>query len=317
MIPAVLIMGFATLVCFVVVYKLVKARQAAHWPSVEGEITKSKTGVEREKHAHQGTTVKTVAALEYQYTVKGNVYHGTQIRAGDKFGTVPGPEILDRFPKGAKVPVYYNPAGPGESVLETRLPYSVAAAWAFAAAVFMGGVAASLVFTDLDTSMEKLRSIFPSGAEPVAAIFFGLCSLWMVFMIWDNWRQANRAKQWPAVEGTVLTSKTESYKTRAGSARQGALVTMYEPMVEYSYLVDGREYHSTQVSFGARVSSVSNEPAAQRAARYPVGAKVAVHYDAQHPTVAVLETGVAFQGATIVLAVIFVGLTVFFCGVRP
>ncbi len=317
MIPALLIMSFTTLLCFVVVYKLVKARQAAHWPTVEGVITKSKTGVTREKHAQQATTVKTVAALEYQYKVEGSTYHGTQIRTGDRFGTVPGPEILDRFPQGAKVPVYYNPAGPGESVLETRLPYSVSAAWAFAAAVFMGGVAASLLFADLDTAMEKLRSIFPPAAEPVAAIFFGLCSLWMAFMIWDNWRQANRAKQWPTVEGTVLTSKTESYKTRAGSARQGVRVTMYEPMVEYSYVVQGREYHSTQVSFGARVSTVAIEPAAQRAARYPLGAKVPVHYNPKHPTVAVLETGVVFQVPTIVIAVIFVGLTVFFSGARP
>ena len=284
---------------------------------MEGVILKSGTDVKREKHAREATTAKTVAVLEYQYTVEGSPYRGTQIRAGDKFGTVPGPEILDRFPKGAKVPVYYNPAGPAESVLETRLPYSVARAWAFAAAVFMAGVGASLMFANLDTGMETLRAMFPPAAEPQAVIFFGLCSLWMIFMTWDNWRQANRAKQWPTVEGVVVASKTESYKTRPGSASQGALVTMYQPMVEYSYVLQGREYHSTQVSFGPQVATQGQETAAQKAARYPAGAKVAVHYNPEHPTVAVLETGVAFRGATVVLAVIFVGLTVFFSGVRP
>jgi hypothetical protein len=315
--PVVLIMGFTTLLCFVVVYKLVKARQAAHWPSVEGVITKSRTRVQEESHSQEPDTVKNVAAVQYEYQVGGVAYHGKQIRAGDRFGTVPGPEILDRFPKGAKVPVYYNPAGPGESVLVTQLPYSVAGAWTFAAAVFMAGVGASLLFANLDTEMEWLRSIFPKGAEPQGVIFFGLCSLWTVFLIFDNWRQANRAKGWPTVEGRVVASKADSYRTRGGSGTQGPLVTMYEPRVEYSYVVEGREYHSTQVSFGARVSTQAREAAAERAARYPAGAKVAVHYNPEHPTVAVIETGVAFQGATIVLAAIFLGLTVLFGGVRP
>ena len=214
------------------------------------------------------------------------------------------------------MPVYYNPASPGESVLVTRLPYSVAGAWTFAAAVFMAGVGTSLIFVNLDTGMEKLRRIFPAAAEPQGAIFCGLCSLWIIFMIWDNWRQANRAKRWPAVEGVVIASKTESHKTRSGGTR-GPLVTMYEPMVEYSYVVEGREYSSTRVSFGAEVSTQARERAAQRAGRYPEGAKVVVHYNPKHPTVAVLETGVAFQGATIVIAVIFVGLAAFFSGVRP
>src|SRR6185369_2904648 len=109
-------------------------------------------------------------------------------------------------------------------------------------------------------------------AEPAGIIFFGLCSLWMIFMIWDNWRHANRAKQWPTVEGVIVASKAESHTTRGGAAGKGQSVTMYEPMIEYSYMVDGREYHSTQVSFGARVSTVAPEPAAARAARYPAGA---------------------------------------------
>lgn len=316
MVPTLLFMGFASLLCFVVVYKLVKAQQAEHWPSVEGVILKSGTA-KRDTSSDPGAEVKTVAALQYKYTVAGVTYHGTQIRAGDRFGTVAGPELLNRFPKGASVPVYYNPARPAESVLETHLPYSVAGAWTFAAAVFMCGVGASLIFAHLDTLMEKLRSVFPRGAEPQGVIFFGLCSLWLLFMIWDNWRQANRARHWPAVEGVVVASKAEGFRTRVGGAGQGNRVTMYQPVIEYSYLVDGREYYSRRVSFGAKVSSQAQEHAARRAAKYPVGTKVAVHYNPKHPEVAVLKTAVAFQKATFLFLVLFLALTLFFSGLRP
>ena len=316
-IPAILIMSFTTLVCWVVVYKLVKARQASHWPTVEGVITKSETRAAKESHSGQGSTVKTLASLEYEYKIAGYLYRNTQIRAGDKFGVAPGPEVLDQFPKGAKVPVYYNPASAAESVLIAGLPYSSAKAWSFAAALFMAGVGASLMFAHLDTEMERLRAIFPPKAEPQGAIFFGLCSAWVIFMIWDNWRQANRAKGWPVAEGVVKSSRVESRKTRVGGAAQGTRVTLHEPVVEYSYTVGGREYFSTQVSFGARVSTQEAGPAAAWAAKYPEGAKVAVHYNPEHPTVAVLETGVAFQGGTVAIALVMVAATVFFSGVRP
>jgi len=317
LLPAVLIMAFPSLISFMVAYKLVKARQAARWPSATGLITRSQTRAVKETHLGQAPNVKTVAALEFQFQVDGVQYHGTRIRAGDRFGTVPEPEVLDRFPKGATVPVYYNPAAPGECVLETRLPYSSVKAWAFAAAVFMAGVGAAVAFTNLDAVMDVLESHFPKGAHPPAAIFFGLCSLWVWFMIWDNRRQVTRAKQWPTAEGVVLSSTAEAYKSLAREANRGARVKLYEPVIEYSYEVNGRNYHSTQVSFGAHVGTQSQEAAEERAARYPRDAKVVVHYNPEHPTVAVLETGVAFERGTILMAIVFLGLTLFFSGLRP
>ncbi len=311
-----MILAVPAAISLVVAYKLVKARQAAHWPSAAGVITKSQTRVVKETHTNQAATAKTVAALEYEFKVDGVRYRGAQIRAGDRFGTVPEPEILDRYPKGATVLVYYNPAAPNECGLETRLPYSAAKAWAFAAALFMAGVGAALAFTNLDAVMPVVDSYFPAGAQPVGAIFFGLCSLWTLFMIWDNRRQATRAQQWPTAEGVVVSSRAEAYKTSAGAPNRGGRVKLYEPVVEYSYQVNGRDYHGTQVSVGARVSSQVQQVAEERAARYPRDAKVAVHYNPEHPTVAVLETGVSFQGGTILMAVIFLGLTFFFSGVR-
>ena len=55
----------------VVVYKLVKARQAAHWPSVEGVILKSGTRTKLQGDSQQATGEDTLAALKYQYQVAG------------------------------------------------------------------------------------------------------------------------------------------------------------------------------------------------------------------------------------------------------
>jgi hypothetical protein len=261
--------------------------------------------------------VKTVPSVEYRFKVGGFQYHGTQIRAGDKFGSVPDPEILDRFPKDATVMVYYNPASPQECALETHLPYSAVKAWIFAAAIFMAGIGAALAFTKLDKVMETLDSHFPPGAAPQGVIFFSLCSLWTLFMIWDNRRQAGRAKGWPTAEGVIVSSKAGVFTASSGGPTRGTRVKLYEPVIEYSYQVNGREYHSTQVSFGARVSTQSQEAAEQRAARYPQGSKVVVHYDPQHASIAVLETSVTSQSVTIVLAIVFLGLTFFFSGIRP
>ena len=64
MVPTLLIMSFTTLLCYVVVYKLVKARQAAHWPSVEGLILKSGTGVKLETHSQHMTHTSVRAGSE-------------------------------------------------------------------------------------------------------------------------------------------------------------------------------------------------------------------------------------------------------------
>jgi hypothetical protein len=102
----------------------------------------------------------------------------------------------------------------------------------------------------------------------------------------------------------------ESYKTRVGG-RSGSRVTLFEAVVEYSYEAKGRNYHSTQLAFGPKVSG-GQGPAEAKAAQYRPGSSVVVHYDPKNPSNAVLETKVAFGWFVLVLALIFFGLAVFF-----
>jgi len=87
-----------------------------NWPSTSGTVTKSRVEVSGGEH----TTV--TPRVEYEYEVGGTAYLGTRIRAGDQFMRVgtsrDAYDAVDRYPVGAAVTVYYDPANPAESALE-------------------------------------------------------------------------------------------------------------------------------------------------------------------------------------------------------
>jgi TPR repeat protein len=61
-----------------------------------------------------------------------------------------------------------------------------------------------------------------------------------------------------------------------------------QPLVTYSYSVDGKAYASSKVSLAAIIPAKETEPTL---ARYPVSQPVNVHYQPGNPAVAVLEAG--------------------------
>ncbi|MBK8616580.1 MAG: DUF3592 domain-containing protein [Anaerolineales bacterium] len=93
-------------------------RQTAQtWPAVTGTVLMSTIQSKRIGQSH-----KTYPVVIYQYVVNGQGFQGQTIRAGEQFlsARVAGqPQAtVARYPVGASVPVYYNPANPAESVLE-------------------------------------------------------------------------------------------------------------------------------------------------------------------------------------------------------
>ena len=144
--------------------------------------------------------------------------------------------------------------------------------------------------------------------------FFTLAGILLLALLWSARRQAAEATGWPVTGGHVVASTVEHYRARVGGARSGRLVTFYEPVIEYSYRVDGREYHSTQISFGGKLAG-SEESARTKAARYPQGADVVVHYDPTSPPNAVLDTKIVYAKPLLVIALVFFALALFFSGI--
>ncbi len=120
------VVGILILVALVWVAKRVqlKSQQASavlqssqSWPSTTGTIVKSRVEVRG-----GSTTTSVDAKIVYEYEVGGRQYQGEQIRVDDRHRVIQvggqAYEMIDRYPMGASVTVYYNPDDPAEAGLE-------------------------------------------------------------------------------------------------------------------------------------------------------------------------------------------------------
>lgn len=93
-------------------------RQAAQsWQSTTGMVLMSSVQSRTSGRSHSVYPV-----VVYQYNVNGKTYQSQTIKAGEQFMSVrisgQAQETVARYPIGATVTVYYNPANPAESALE-------------------------------------------------------------------------------------------------------------------------------------------------------------------------------------------------------
>ncbi len=90
---------------------------AAHWPTTEGQIVASQVG---ERDGLDGGTYH--AEVHYSYGVAGAKYQGKRVAVDDSGTNHRGraEKIVDRYPVGAKVTVFYNPNRPEKAVLEPK-----------------------------------------------------------------------------------------------------------------------------------------------------------------------------------------------------
>lgn len=310
------IMGIPTAIAAKLCYNAMKTRRSARWPSTMARIVESKVRVEHRDDLGAETKAVNVPSITYEFTLGGKAYRGSRISFVEDTLHRDAQEKLDRYPAGATVPVHYNPADPKEAVLEYKLPAPAPVIYAVAGAIFMAGVAATLAFVNLDAIMLKLRAVFPPGAEPHFAIFLGLSTLLLVWIQGSAEREARRAKSWPTTSGRIVSSRVGSYEKRVGGGGQtGKLYRFYSAVVEYAYTVKDRQYHSTQLSFGAQDSTTAKGPADAKAARYPEGSEVVVHYEPRNPGNAVLEVKAALNWLVWTIAAACLALTFYFSAV--
>ena len=311
-IMALFAMAVPVLIAGVIVWKAMQLRQAARWPSTRARIIKSKLRAQHHRHSADVTQVANVADIEYEFSLGGRVYRGTRVGLGEIAGA--GLEAtLNHYHVGATVPVYYDPKNPGNALLEREPPLPLAWLYVIAAAVLIAGLAIVAVFWNISAVLDGLEGYFPEKAFLPGMAFFILGGLMMLAMLWASRRQATEASGWPQTSGRIVASTVENYRQRVGGARTGTLVTFYQPVVEYAYRVADHDYHSTQLSFGGKAAG-SQEIAEAKAARYPLGSEVVVHYDPKNPSNAVLDLKVAYGVPLLVIAVVFLGLAVFFSG---
>jgi len=116
-----------------------KARRSLSWPSTEGAISHSAVLLSTQQTSNSTNAAMYKADLAYRYKVKGRDYSSSRITLMDYSSSAAGraQDIVARYPDGAAVTVYYDPADPSDSVLEPGGTSGIALlrliGWAFAA----------------------------------------------------------------------------------------------------------------------------------------------------------------------------------------
>ncbi|MDH7578386.1 MAG: DUF3592 domain-containing protein [Bacillota bacterium] len=97
-----------------------QALASRSWPACQGRIISSEV-----KMYHPGPTLREEgpsysAEILYEYRVEGKRYTSRRVFFGEYSSGSPGParRVVDRYPPGKQVPVYYDPARPEVAVLE-------------------------------------------------------------------------------------------------------------------------------------------------------------------------------------------------------
>ncbi|KKL50012.1 hypothetical protein LCGC14_2309750 [marine sediment metagenome] len=101
---------------------LIRARASADWPTAEGKVVAS--SVERHRNTgSRGSSTTYHAEILYEFSVEGTTFNGDRVAYGDygSGNSSHARRIVNRYPKGKSVTVYYMPDNPEECLLESGL----------------------------------------------------------------------------------------------------------------------------------------------------------------------------------------------------
>lgn len=151
--PAILIaalLGFALVLGGFGVYKYNMGKESLSWPAVRGEITYARVESRKVKNGHEY-----LPSVRYSYAVSGRTYAGDRINVSAVYLKTQSRanEALRKYPVGGEVPVYYNPADPGKSLLETGVKMNI---------YVMLGAAAFCLFLAMAITVSALKKKKPA-----------------------------------------------------------------------------------------------------------------------------------------------------------
>jgi hypothetical protein len=121
-----------------------KVAQASSWPSTMGTVTLSQIEVRRSSEGSSNYPI-----VHYAYQVMGQPYQGHKVMPGPDVGGSGAHKVVARYPVGAQVMVYYNPASPSDALLERSMPGYIKWFWIILVIldVFLCGLGGVLMFT--------------------------------------------------------------------------------------------------------------------------------------------------------------------------
>ena len=121
-------------------YEMKRAYESRIWPDTQGTVTSSRIGKHSHRDSNNHTRIVYTPKIRYQYQVEGKHYTCNRIEFGGKSGgkRSKAKKVVDKYPSGKKVTVYYNPQDPKVAALKAG--FSWGALFAFLAGIIFFGV---------------------------------------------------------------------------------------------------------------------------------------------------------------------------------
>lgn len=138
-----LVMFLGGLLAWATMQPIIDYTRSLSWPQTEGEILRSGVVV-----VEGDDSISYHPSADYRYVVNGEPYRGDRLFFGSQWnGPVerPAQRIVDRYPEGQPITVFYDPANPSESVVERRLGTGVIVVFPIMVLVVAATIGAPLV----------------------------------------------------------------------------------------------------------------------------------------------------------------------------
>ncbi len=304
--PLLLVLGAAA-------YKSLQVRAAREWPEAAGKVVVSEAEVretrviDSDREEGYRTEQRNYANIVYEYSVAGQKLRNNRVSIGEDRGNFQVAETIAKYPVGAIVTVYYNPLHPKEAVLERDLPKGLWGCLGIGTAVVLAIVFGS-AFGLNQLSEFVSRRIWPIPKVSPLVIAFGAFGFVIALFALAFQRQAQLARKWPVVTGTIKLSGLEQYRAaRTDDGRRGQV--MYQRKVSYTYTYNNSSYTSMHASLASNVASSSDWLTRKFTPPYQDGAQVKVWVNPDNPSEATLEPRAPFAWFLWLLVLGFAGLT--------
>lgn len=136
---------FTAILLGIILASQLAASKAKNWLSTTGTILMSTLEARRGSKGHYVN----YPVVVYHYRVGGASYESRKVSPGMEWGGTGAGKVVERYPTGSQVTVYYNPENPTEALLERKAPSAMIWLWIVLVVVnvFLCGMGVLFYFT--------------------------------------------------------------------------------------------------------------------------------------------------------------------------
>lgn len=311
------------------------AKASENWPSTDGVVVSSKVEVDEGKSADQEP--RYTAVVMYKYNIKGYEYTADKVSYSLKSSLKQSDanRVIDRYPQGKKVKVYYNPDKHHIAVLEPGMASASYFPIIFGIMVTVFCILVIVVvfrkkpgvskpsepshrqpiaeepptdkgMTPSQGKQEKAKQTSPGTILLITVAMF-IAGMFLLLYGINQIYGGYKSTKWPTADGRVIESRIGKH---IPSATDKVRTPTFYPVVRYEYTARGIRYTCDRIRFSGGTGDKRSK-AKKYVDKYPVGKTVVVYYYPDDPKMAVLEPGMVWTAFMVTLG----GLVFLFVGV--